>query len=107
MHITLQAEVRSSQRGFDQGVAVHVRVVLRWRPLIQGPSGSPLGGEVAAEALGRLVDVVSDYVDGGVPAGAAEGDVGELAAAAIVIAVSGIDGCALAAVNGRGVAVVE
>ena len=40
-------------------------------------------------------------------AGAAHGDVGELAAAAVVEAVRGVDGGALGAVHGRGVPVVQ
>jgi hypothetical protein len=64
-------------------------------------------GPVAGEVVEGLVVVVSRDVDGDAVAGAAVGDVGEFAAAAVVVAVDGVEGGALGAVHGGGVAVVE
>ena len=62
---------------------------------------------VGLEVVDGLVEVVGGGVDRGVVAGAAEGDVGELAAAAGGEDVGSVVGGALGAVHGEGVAVVE
>ncbi len=66
-----------------------------------------LGGPVVGDLLDGLVEVVGDGVDGRAVAGAGEGDIGKLSAAAFGQDVGAVGGGALFAVDSEGVAVVE
>ena len=95
------------------------------KPLETGMGGSRLGvvaglrrgvgdpallmrlAPVGVEVVDGLFEVVGGRVHGGVVAGAAEGDVGEFAAAAGGEDVGAVDGGALGSVDGERVAVVE
>jgi hypothetical protein len=78
---------------------------------LRGGVGDPalvaLRAPVGVEVVDGLFEVVSGRVDRGVVAGAAEGDVGEFAAAAGGEDVGAGVGGALGAVDGEGVALVE
>ena len=82
-------------------------VVAALRGGVGDPALVALRAPVGVEVVDGLFEAVGGGVHGGVVAGAAEGDVGEFAAAAGGEDVGAVDGGALGSVDGEGVAVVE
>jgi hypothetical protein len=78
-----------------------------WDAGVYCPAGTPVGQPVPGQVFDGLVEVVGDQVDGGVRAGPAGGDVGELSSAAVGEVVAGVGRQSLTTMDREGVGIRE